>query len=103
MENALHRLLSSREYVHHRDGDKQNDQLENLELINPTDHVKLHQPYLRVPRGPQPGRRKLDYEFIRRLMDEGLGYRRIARITGYSPSSVGEAISVIRVEGGVSH
>jgi hypothetical protein len=42
MESALGRLLEPWEQVHHLDGDKTNNRLENLELHSNSDHQKLH-------------------------------------------------------------
>ena len=42
MENYLGRLLTDSEIVHHRDGNKKNNDLNNLELMNAIEHVKYH-------------------------------------------------------------
>jgi hypothetical protein len=42
MERALGRKLLSNEVVHHRDGDKANNSLENLELITRSIHTTHH-------------------------------------------------------------
>lgn len=42
MARLLGRPLLRREVVHHRDGDKQNNDPANLELTNPTDHGVYH-------------------------------------------------------------
>lgn len=41
MERHLGRRLSPGEHVHHIDGNKQNNVIENLQLISPSDHSKL--------------------------------------------------------------
>lgn len=43
MENHLGRLLTENEVVHHKDGNKKNNDLNNLELLNKNEHVRLHQ------------------------------------------------------------
>lgn len=42
MENKLGRLLGPDEVVHHKDEDKTNDALENLELHTRAEHARMH-------------------------------------------------------------
>ena len=42
MEQKLGRPLQTGEYVHHINGNKLDDRIENLELVTPKDHANLH-------------------------------------------------------------
>jgi len=42
MEQSLGRYLTIEETVHHKDGNKLNNSLDNLEILSNSEHVKLH-------------------------------------------------------------
>ena len=46
MENKIGRNLLTTEHVHHKDENKYNNHIDNLELLTVSDHAKLHRPVL---------------------------------------------------------
>jgi hypothetical protein len=52
MERFLGRKLSSNEVVHHKDGNKRNNDINNLEVMSRSKHSKLHAPIIAIPKTP---------------------------------------------------
>lgn len=50
MEVHLGRKLQSCEVVHHRDGNKSNNSIDNLQLMSQSDHARLHSPEMHAAR-----------------------------------------------------
>lgn len=75
--------------IHHIDGNKLNNRVENLEYVTRGDHMKRHGWVL-------PPRYKFDDSTIaavRRLRSEGLLYREIRKETGVSHGHIGNILS----------
>ncbi|HXJ92657.1 MAG TPA: HNH endonuclease [Terriglobia bacterium] len=93
MEGYLKRELAPDEIVHHINGDRSDDRLENLEVLSKSDHTRLHtlEAWSRGPQGPA----KLTAEQVRliRASDETTGAVLVRRF-GVSEA----AISMIRHE-----
>lgn len=45
MEAHLGRKLTRNEIVHHKDGNKKNNAIDNLEVMTQSEHIRLHAPH----------------------------------------------------------
>jgi hypothetical protein len=76
MEEKLGRNLSSKECVHHKDGNDQNNAIENLEVLSRSQHMSLHwkeEPNRFAGRGA-----RIDKAALAILRSQGYGYKKIA-------------------------
>ena len=48
MEQHLGRKLLSTEIVHHKDGNKRNNRIDNLEVMSQSQHIREHLPSMRL-------------------------------------------------------
>jgi DNA-binding transcriptional regulator YiaG len=107
MEQYLGRKLSRDEVVHHKDGNKENNDIENLELMSLSEHSRQHmlgnapseetkQKLSEASTGRQSANRKLSdnqVEQIRELHNEGVSNRKIARIFNVNHQTINDLIN----------
>ena len=106
MEKHLGRSLRRDEVVHHKDGDKQNNDIQNLEVLSLSEHSRMHNTDRVVSEETRkrmsesgkgkPRNRKLTTEQIkqiRMLSAEGLSQRKIGEIVGIHHKTVWEILS----------
>lgn len=99
MEQHLGRFLNPDELVHHKNGNKLDDTLENLELITRSAHAVHHW----KNDIDSPGRKRtVDRDTVAKLRKEGLGCRRIAALLGCAKGTVQRIFDGYSPESGLS-
>jgi DNA invertase Pin-like site-specific DNA recombinase len=107
MEQYLGRELTRDEVVHHKDGDKSNNDIENLELMRLSEHSRQHrlgsqrseetkQKLSEALIGHKATNRKLNdiqVEEIRELHNNGVSNRKIAKMFGVSRQTINDLIN----------
>lgn len=83
MELKLQRYLKPEEHVHHVDGNKKNNNIDNLEVVDMAEHRRIHNIEDKIYES------KYDLELIRELYLEGYSTRKIAEMIGIGKSTVG--------------
>lgn len=74
VEVLLGRKLAKNEVVHHKDGNKSNNESQNLQILNVKEHSQLHGRKTRNSAKLRP----IDIPLIRMLFREGYNNKRIA-------------------------
>ena len=107
MEQYLGRPLCRDEVVHHKDGDKSNNDIENLELMSLSEHSRQHQlgsqrseetkqKLSEILAGHKAPNRKLNndqVEEIRELHNNGVSNRKIAKMFDVSRQTINDLIN----------
>lgn len=101
VEQALGRPLRSDEVVHHRDGNKRNNALSNLEVMSQSEHMRIHLPEMRravknPARGSRSGNAKLDESAVLAIrLGGGFGAstKALAAAWGVSTSTIQRILS----------
>lgn len=94
-EMALGRPLSSSEIVHHKDHNKTNNRVENLQIVSRSEHAKLHYPEIlagerRSMRGSENPAAKLNEKIVRAIRQSNESDASTAKRHGVTPSLISQ-------------
>lgn len=92
MEKHLGRYLKPNEHIHHKDGDKLNNNIENLVLIDHRSHIRKHM----VPKAKWSLLE--DIKWMQHQVDLGKDSVKISKIVGCSPTAVRKALDRYKIK-----
>lgn len=82
VERSLGRYLEADEYIHHKDLDKHNNSIDNLQLVSRSEHMKIHRAMSHSSRFPA-----VTDELVRKALAEG-GLKHAAKVLGVSTQTI---------------
>jgi hypothetical protein len=94
MESHIGRKLKMNEIVHHKDGDKFNNDISNLEIKTRSEHAKTHIDNLKTARDKNTKYNYNDVLLEKLYTGENYPARKISEITGLPIYSINHYISV---------
>lgn len=108
MEQYIGRKLTRYEVVHHKNGNKRDNRIENLEIMSLSEHTRIHKKGKNISietkekiRKSQIGKpniscRKLSDEDVNKLFEmkkQGFSYRKLSKIFGINHNSVRDILN----------
>lgn len=107
MEQHIGRKLTRYEVVHHKNGNKRDNRIENLEIMSLSEHTRIHKIGKSVSKEtkekirnyrigkPNISCRKLNDESVKKILEmkkEGFSNRKLAEIFGINRQSVADIV-----------